>query len=128
MSRSRSPVPSRGFSAEGLSIMRNRWREVAELARRRAREALDGAAPSTVAETELALQLRRISTAALPVEGVSGQHMRTAFVEACQALLIAGETRAVAAQLTIAAAEAVLELLDLQARKLAAGWQRQFRD
>lgn len=115
-------------SNDGPMIMRARWRDLAELVRQSARTAADRPL-DRLDEAHLANQLRRSATAELPVEGESGKRVRAAFLEAGQALLLAaGDRRAIAAELAAAAAVAVLNLLDLEARRAAAGWQKQFGD
>lgn len=115
-------------SPEGQLVMRARWRDLAELVRQSARTAADRPL-DRLDEAHLANQLRRSATAELPVEGESGKRVRAAFLEAGQALLLAaGERRAIAAEMAAACAVAVLNLLDLETRKAAAGWQKQFSD
>ena len=108
--------------------MRARWRDLAEQVRRSARIAVDRPL-DRLDEAHLSNQLNHTGAAELPIDGESGKRIRVAFVEACRAMLLAtGERRAIAAELAAAAADAVLNLLDLETRAAAAGWQKQFRD
>lgn len=126
--RSRGSAARRPMSGEALHVMRARWRDLAEHARRTARATIEDPLRRHD-EPQLSNQLIRTGSADIPVEGESARHVRGAFVEAVRALLIAApDRRVLCAELVAAAAMALLELLDMETRKAAAAWQKQFGD
>jgi hypothetical protein len=120
----------RGFSTEGLAIMRRRWRELVAEARRDAKACAAGDPLDPAREHALRTALIRTGGAALPVERRGGvDEARNAFVAAGRGLVTAtGERREALARLLLAACECVEALLELETRAAAAHWQKQFED
>jgi hypothetical protein len=116
-------------AAEPPLVLRAKWRDLAELARRTARNAAAEQPLDRLETAQLSHQLNHTGAVQIPLEGVTAQHARTAFVAACRGLLDAApDRRPILAELAAAAAVAVLALLDLEARKAAAHWHKQFGD